>query len=35
MTAGFRWSNWAAAELAEGETVGFPDVPTTMGRPVF
>ena len=35
MTAGFRWSNWAAAEVDAGSVIGIPNVPNTMGRPVY
>jgi NAD(P)-dependent dehydrogenase (short-subunit alcohol dehydrogenase family) len=35
MTAGLRWSNWAAAELQEGEVVGIPNLPETLGRPIY
>jgi len=31
MTAGYRYSNWAAA--TEPVTIGLPDVPVTLGRP--
>lgn len=33
VTAGFRYSNWAAAELPEGTVIGRPAVSKTMGRP--
>lgn len=32
-TAGFRYSNWAAAELPEGTRIGRPAVSKTLGRP--
>lgn len=35
MTAGFRWSNWAAAEVDPSSVIGIPNVPNTMGRPVY
>ena len=35
LTAGIRYSNWAAVEVPpEGLTIGRPEVPKTMGRPV-
>lgn len=35
MTAGYRYSNWAAVEPPpEGWTVGLPDVPNDLGRPL-
>jgi NAD(P)-dependent dehydrogenase (short-subunit alcohol dehydrogenase family) len=35
MTAGFRWSDWLAAPVPEGTTVGIPQLSPTLGRPVL
>ena len=35
MTSGFRWSNWSAAAPASGAGIGIPNVPSTLGRPVY
>jgi NAD(P)-dependent dehydrogenase (short-subunit alcohol dehydrogenase family) len=35
MTAGFRWSDWLAAPVPEGTTVGIPKLDPTLGRPVL
>ncbi len=34
LTAGYRFSNWAAVESADGLVIGRPDVSATLGRPV-
>ncbi len=35
LTAGYRYSNWAAVEPPpEGWSIGLPDVPQTLGRPI-
>jgi len=35
MTSGFRWSNWLAAEPESGVVIGIPNVPSTLGRPIY